>query len=273
VARRQVRLVQKTDADKEALTKRLLMTGKTAAVGEMSAGLAHEINNPLATIDTLQTWIADLASSPAIGDEDRAEILESASKIGQQVQRCKVITQGLLKFSRKVDSRPQRIDLDELLSDLVAVTRARARLENVAIELDLGGLPQIWGTPAHLQQIFVNLVNNAIDATAGLPEAQVTVRSRSTERGVRVAVHDNGPGIAPEHLSNIFLPFFTTKPVGKGTGLGLAITYGLVHELGGSITVDSKPGRGADFVVELPVDPPVPPPRPSEARPSSRGVA
>lgn len=251
-ARKQVQALKRADAENEALTGRLVATGKTAAVGEMSAGLAHEINNPLATIDTLQTWIRDLAGSPPISEEDRTEILDAAAKIGDQVARCKTITQGLLKFARRVDAAPQPVLLAPMLEEMATVMRARARVEGVVLETDLADAPPVFGAPTHLQQIFMNLINNALDATSGQADGKVVIRSRPASRGVRVDVEDNGPGIPPEHLSSIFLPFFTTKPVGKGTGLGLSICHGLVQELQGKIDVDSQPGRGTTFSVTLP---------------------
>lgn len=251
-ARDQVKRIHKADLEKESLTQRLLVAGRTAAVGEMSAGLAHEINNPLATIDTLQTWIRDLASASPIPEKDRQEILESAAKIGQQVARCKVITQGLLKFSRRVEASNEAVDLKELLEEMAVITRAKARVENITLEQDLGELPPVWGSPAHLQQVFANLVNNAMDASAGKPQAKVMIRAWAEGEQVLVSVEDNGCGIPQENLSRIFTPFFTTKPVGKGTGLGLAICHGLVQNMGGEIRVESMVGRGSRFTVVLP---------------------
>ena len=253
LTRREVRLLAEADREKENMTRQLLVAGKTAAVGELSAGVAHEINNPLAIIDTLQTWIHDLSSTTPISEEDRAEILESTAKIAAQVARCKRITQGLLHFSRRVDSRPEQLDLNQLLAELVTVARSRARVEGIQIVTDLAPLPPVTASANDLQQVFVNLVNNAIDALDGRPSGAVTLRSRLAGGSVRVEVQDDGCGIAPENLSRIFLPFFTTKPVGRGTGLGLAICYGLVQKLGGTIHVDSAVGRGTKFTVEIPV--------------------
>lgn len=252
-ARDQVRRIHKADLEKELLTQRLVVAGRTAAVGEMSAGLAHEINNPLATIDTLQTWIRDLASASPIPEEDRREILDSAARIGQQVARCKVITQGLLKFSRKVDASPEAVELRELLEELLLITKSRARVENVLLEADLGQLPRVWANPTHLQQVFANLINNALDATAGKPQARVFVSAQQEGDRVVVAVEDNGCGIDPKDLQRIFTPFFTTKPVGKGTGLGLAICHGLIQNMGGEIHVKSTVGVGSRFTVVLPI--------------------
>jgi two-component system NtrC family sensor kinase len=256
VARSQVRRIKRADQEKEALTQRLLVAGKTAAVGEMSAGLAHEINNPLATIDTLQTWIRDLAQDTPVAEEDRHEILDSAAKIGAQVQRCKTITQGLLKFARKSDAVREQVDLQRAVEEMLTILRTRARVEGVTIDSDLEYVPPLLACPAHLQQVVVNLVNNAIDAVAGRPEGRVVVRTRFADGMARVQIADNGCGIPAEHMSSIFLPFFTTKEVGKGTGLGLAICYGLVHDMGGTIAVESTAGEGATFAVDLPLRPP-----------------
>jgi len=256
VAREQVQRVKKADEEKETLTQRLLVAGKTAAVGEMSAGLAHEINNPLATIDTLQTWIRDLTTTSPISEDDRKEILDSTAKIAGQVERCKAITQGLLKFSRRVEAKAEAVDLSQLLGELATFSQTRARIENVAVQAALGLLPPVVAPPGHLQQIFVNLLNNALDAVAGKPNGMVLVRARYADGTVKVEISDNGYGIPPENLSRIFLPFFTTKPVGQGTGLGLAICYGLVQDIGGTIRVESKVGMGTSFTVELPLRPP-----------------
>ena len=255
VARDLVRRIALADREKEALTQRLVATGKTAAVGEMSAGLAHEINNPLATIDTLQTWIRDLAGGAPIAEEDRQEILDSAAKIGEQVVRCKAITQGLLKFARRVESKPEEVDLNALLAELATIMRSRARVEGITLSTDFSQVPPVIASPSNLQQIFMNLVNNAVDAVAGRPGGEVKIASRLDGGKVRVDVADNGAGIPPENLSKIFLPFFTTKPIGQGTGLGLAICHGLVHELGGSLSVESVPGKGTTMTVLLPKAP------------------
>lgn len=258
LARTQINRIRRTDQDKEVLTQRLLVAGKAAAVGELSAGLAHEINNPLATIDTLQTLIQDIASSPLLTQEDREEVVDSAQKIGKQVQRAKTIMQGLLKFSRRVESKPELVDLNQLLHELAAMARTRATVEGKRVETDLRELPTILAPPAHLQQVFANLLNNALDAVAGKADGTVLLSSRLHDGRIEVKVSDNGCGIAQGDLSRIFMPFFTTKPVGQGTGLGLAICYGLVRELGGTIQVESAVGLGTTFTVQLPTQPPTP---------------
>jgi two-component system NtrC family sensor kinase len=261
VARTQVRRIERADHEKELLTQQLVTTGRIAAVGEMSAGLAHGINNPLATIDTLQTWIRDLAGTAPISEEDRKEILDSVSKIGEQVVRCKTITQGLLKFARRVETKPGEADLNALLSELATIMRSRSAVEGVTISTSLEPIPSVVASLTKLQEIFMNLVNNAVDAAAGRPGAEVRITSRLRDGLVCAEVADNGPGIPPENLPRIFQPFFTTKPAGRGTGLGLTICQGLVTELGGSLSVESAEGKGTTMTVLLPPAPSTSPPK------------
>ena len=248
-----LRSLRKGEKERALLDVRMLQSHKLASLGELTAGIAHEINNPLATIDTLQTLIRDLASTSPISEEDRQEIMDSAAKIGQQVARCKVITQGLLKFSRMVDAPPEEVDLSQLLEELVTITKTRAKVENVALHLEMENLPKIWACAAHLQQIFANLINNALDAVAGREKPLVRVKAWRQDDKVIVSVEDNGCGIPPQDIPRIFTPFFTTKPPGKGTGLGLAICHGLVQNMGGEIRVESAVGLGTRFTVLIPI--------------------
>ena len=265
VARTQVRRIARADREKEALTQQLVATGRIAAVGEMSAGLAHEINNPLATIDTLQTWIHDLAGSAPISEADRNEILDSVSRIGEQVVRCKTITQDLLKFARRAESTPAEADLNALLTELAVIMRSRARVEGVAVSTRLETIPPVLASLTKLQEIFMNLANNAVDAAAGRPGAEVRIASRLDSELVRVEVADNGSGISPGDLPKIFLPFFTTKAAERGTGLGLTICQNLVSELGGTLSVESREGVGTTMTVLLPPAPPAGSPKTESA--------
>ena len=253
-AREQVIRVHRADREKQALTQRLLLAGRTAEVGEMSVGLAHEINSPLATIDTLQTLIRDLASTSPISEEDRQEMMESGAKIGQQVARCKAITQGLLEFPRMVDAPPEEVDLSQLLEELVAIRKTRAKVENVALHLEMGDFPKIWACAAHLQQIFANLIDNALDAVAGKERPLVRVKASRQDDKIVVSVEDNGYGIPSHDIPRIFTPSFTTKPPGKGTGLGLAVSHSLVQNMGGEIRVESAVGLGTRFTVLVPIE-------------------
>jgi two-component system NtrC family sensor kinase len=255
ISSRLVRYVKEADTQTDHLHSQLLATSKLAAVGEMAAGVAHEINNPLANIETLRTWILDLATAGPAAPEDIAEIVDSARKIGDQVERCRRITHDLLKFSRRVESERNSIDLNSLLDEMVQMIEHRARTENVTVEMRPGTLPNVVTSPSKLQQIVVNILNNAVDAMEG-KGGTVQITTRAAGGGVQVDFKDTGCGISEENLAKIFQPFFTTKPVGRGTGLGLAVCYGLAQQLGGSLAVDSTLGVGTTFRLTLPIRPP-----------------
>lgn len=255
IARNLVRYVRRADEEKDALNRQLEASSKMAAIGEMAAGVAHEINNPLGIIETLKTWILDLVSEEGVAKEDVQEVIDSTRKIGDQVERCRRITHDLLKFSRRTESERADLDLNALISEMVEMIQHRARAENIAFKLELGRLPRITGSPSRLQQVFMNILNNAVDAMERRG-GTITVRTGAAPGGVRAEVEDTGCGIPPENLSKIFEPFFTTKPVGRGTGLGLAVCYGLVVQMGGTLEVRSQVGSGTTFVLTLPLSPP-----------------
>ena len=259
IARNLVRYVRRADEEKEALNRQLEASSKMAAIGELAAGVAHEINNPLGIIETLKTWILDLVTEQGVAKEDVPEVIDSTRKIGDQVERCRRITHDLLKFSRRTESERAELDLNALLAEMVEMVQHRARAENIAFTLDFGRLPRITGAPSRLQQVVLNILNNAVDSMER-GGGTVTVRTRPAPGGVRAEVQDTGCGIPPENLSRIFEPFFTTKPVGRGTGLGLAVCYGLVVQMGGTLEVRSKVGAGTTFILTLPLEPPGPRP-------------
>lgn len=255
ISRNLIRYVKRADDEKEALNRQLLATSRLAAIGEMAAGVAHEINNPLGIIETLKTWILDLVKPTGVRGEDVAEVIDSAQKIGDQVERCRRITHDLLKFSRKVESEQVAADVPALLTELVEMVQHRARAENIEFSLDLQTAPPFRTSPSKIQQILVNLLNNAVDSMEGRG-GTIYLSSRIRGPSLRVTVRDTGCGIPPENLSRIFEPFFTTKPVGKGTGLGLAVCYGLAHQMGGDLEVESRLGEGTAFVLTIPLSPP-----------------
>ncbi len=255
ISRNLVRYVRRADEEKEALTRQLLATSRLAAIGEMAAGVAHEINNPLGIIETLKTWILDLVTPAGVRGEDVPEVIDSAQKIGDQVERCRRITHDLLKFSRKVETEQVLTDVNALLGDMVQMIQHRARAENIAFETDLQGVPPLLTSPSKIQQILVNLLNNAVDSMEGRG-GTIFLSTRVRGRAIKVILRDTGCGIPPENLSRIFEPFFTTKPVGKGTGLGLAVCYGLAHQMGGDLEVESRVGEGTTFTLTIPLSPP-----------------
>lgn len=252
ISRRLVRYVQEADRKTDELHAQLTASSKMAAVGEMATGVAHEINNPLGNIETLRTWILDLVTDHGLAAADVPEVIAAARKIGDQVERCRRITHDLLRFSRRSESERVTTDLNGLIEEMVSMIEHRARSENVHFEIHADPLPLLLLSPSKLQQIVLNILNNAVDAMEG-KGGTVTVVTRRDGNRVQIEFGDSGCGIAREHLSRIFEPFFTTKPVGRGTGLGLAVCYGLVQQMGGTLAVESHLGVGSTFTLILPM--------------------
>ncbi len=247
------------DMEKQQMKTQLVIAGKLAEVGEMSTGLAHEINNPLQVMKSELTMINDII--PDIEEiikkqdpENLRLLTDSVEQIGIQIDRCGNITQGLLKFARKTDSSMQQIEIQNFLPEVVRMVEQRAYLENIRIiqEFDPDILP-IMSDPNQLQQVFLNLINNAIHALKGKSPAEIRIKCSQNKGNLVIKVIDNGCGISPEDMEKIYLPFFTTKPVGQGTGLGLSTVYGIVNGLGGEITVESEINAGTTFIVQFPL--------------------
>jgi len=245
------------EVEKREMGSQLIMAGKLAEVGEMSAGMAHEINNPLQIMSVEFTLIEDVLGDFAdrpLDSEATAIIKDSLHQIGLQINRCREITHGLLKFSRKSDMHIRPVNLDALISESVRMIETPAQLQGAAIRVSADkDLPLIQSDPDQLQQVLVNLINNALYAVAEKSAAEIHISAERVDGRVALAVTDNGCGIPPDDLEKIFLPFFTTKPVGKGTGLGLSTCYGIVERLGGRMAVSSEPGAGTVFTVYLPL--------------------
>jgi two-component system NtrC family sensor kinase len=260
ITRHMITIIKRRDAQADRLNDQLMQAGKLASIGELSAGVAHEINNPLAIILTERQLMLDAAAHfPMSGPEFKEQFDDSLSQVDIQIQRCKRITQNLLRFSRRTESLIETVDLNAFLREVVDLMDREARSSGIKFFTELDPvLPPLLSDPSQLQQVFLNLITNAIDAHAGKPYGSVrlTTRADSQRQLAEVHVADTGSGISPAHLSRIFDPFFTTKTVGKGTGLGLSIVYSIVKRLGGTISVQSEPGTGTDFTIVLPYTPP-----------------
>ncbi|MBL0715148.1 MAG: GHKL domain-containing protein [Desulfosarcina sp.] len=251
---RQVRRIKVADREKELMNQQVIETGKLASIGELAAGIAHEINNPVAIMVEEAGWVQDLLEEEDFARSENLDEFDRALKqINTQGKRCKEITHKLLSFARKTDARIQEFSVNELIAEVVGLTEQRAKYAKVAITPRLeNNLPAIQASPSEMQQVLLNLINNAVDAMekqGGL----ITVATRRKEGRIVITVTDNGPGIPPANLDRIFDPFYTTKPVGKGTGLGLSICYGIIKKMGGDINVDSAMDEGTTFTVEIPV--------------------
>ena len=260
ITRHMITIIKRRDAEADRLNDQLMQAGKLASIGELSAGVAHEINNPLAIILTERQLLLDAAKHfPMSGPEFKEQFDDSLSQVDIQIQRCKRITQNLLRFSRRTESLIETVDLNGFLREVVDLMDREARSSGIKFFTELDpALPPLLSDPSQLQQVFLNLITNAIDAHAGKPYGSVRLITRADSQRQLAEVHvaDTGSGISPAHLSRIFDPFFTTKAVGKGTGLGLSIVYSIVKRLGGTIAVQSEPGTGTEFTIVLPYTPP-----------------
>lgn len=254
VSRRMVGRIARADKEKQLMNEQIVETGKLASVGELAAGIAHEINNPVAIMVEEAGWIEDLLTEEEFQQSKNMEEFKRALRqINTQGKRCKEITHKLLSFARKTDARIQEVQINEVIEEVISLSAQRAKYANVAIETDLEpALPTLRVSRTELQQVFLNLINNALDAMEKRG-GTLKLKTQPEEDRIVVEVADTGSGIPASNLARIFDPFFTTKPVGKGTGLGLSICYGIVKKMGGEIEVRSTVDVGTTFRVLIPI--------------------
>ncbi|MDF1505027.1 PAS domain S-box protein, partial [Roseisolibacter sp. H3M3-2] len=236
------------------LAEQLLQREKLAAMGQLVSGVAHELNNPLAGVLAFSELLLAEPALDAAAGSDAAELRELADTIHREARRAARIVGKLLTFARQHPPQRAATDLNRVLLEALDLRRYALRTQQVDIELALDyELPVTSADGPQLQQVFLNLITNAEHALLRQPgDRRLTVRTRQRDGRLYVEVQDSGPGLAPDERARIFEPFYTTKPVGQGTGLGLAVSLGIVRDHGGQLAVESAPGRGATFVVELP---------------------
>jgi PAS domain S-box-containing protein len=244
--------------EQRRLQSRLVEADRLVALGTLSAGLAHEINNPLTYlllhVDAAAAIVQKL--KPLVSGEAQALLERLAASVGiaqDGASRVRDIVRGLRVFAKTSDDSRSPVAVRPALDRALAMTAHELR-QRATVHAELGSAPTVMASDGRLTQVFVNLLINAAHAFGdGDPATQqVWVRLWSEDGEARISVRDNGAGIAPEHLAHLFDPFFTTKPVGAGSGLGLAIVHGIVTSLGGRVTVESRVGEGTTFVVALP---------------------
>ncbi|XYQ93853.1 sensor histidine kinase [Pseudomonas syringae] len=243
------RLVQERTRDLQTAQDGLVQSAKLAALGQMSAALAHEINQPL-TAQRMQ-----LATVRLLLDQGRIEeACKALIPVDQQLTRMAALTGHLKTFARKSPAGlRERLDLATVVDQALLLLEPRLHEEHVECVLQLSRPAWVRGDAIRLEQVLINLLRNALDAMRGRPPARLEIRIEPLDGQWRLSVVDTGEGIAPENLNNIFDPFFTTKPVGDGLGLGLAVSYAIIHELGGQLSAENH-GNGAVFWFSLPND-------------------
>ena len=256
ITRRLVSQLQSARQRTRLLDEQILQSQKLAALGELSAGVAHEINNPLAIIRQEAEWVLHiLKHQETLPSGEREELQGSVAEIIQQVDRCREITHNLLDFARRREPVLQAVDLNKLIEAMTLLVEREAKHNNITIVRQFGNnLPAVSSDAPQLRQVILNLLNNATHAVQ--KDGVITITTRlAGNNSIDLLVSDTGGGIPPDYLRKIFDPFFTTKAPGKGTGLGLSISHGIIQRLGGRISVDSVLGRGTTFTVNLPLKP------------------
>ena len=257
-------LVFEDQTDRRRLQEQLIQSEKMSAIGQLIAGVAHDLNNPLASVVGFSDFLAE-AGVPA-------SLEEPLQVIRQEAERAATIVKNLLSFARTQEGERVRQPIQPLLDSTLVLLRNQLMTHKVEATLDVEpGLPEVEVDANQIKQVFVNLINNACQAIASdAPSGRIWISAKRAQDVIAVSVTDSGPGIPEDVAARVFEPFFTTKPEGEGTGLGLSICQGILKEHGGRISLESRPDSGATFTVELPVG--VPAVR-AEPAPAPRGEA
>jgi two-component system NtrC family sensor kinase len=245
--------LEAADSERDKLNAQLIQSDKLAALGKMAAGIAHEINNPLAVIGEKAGWMKDLLGDEEFQrSENFVEYKTSVDKIEEHVERARKITHNMLGFARRMEPRLDDVDINHTIDQVIDFLENSARSNNIEIQTDFQeNIPVIASDQSQLQQVFLNLITNAIDAIE--KNGCIEIATRQKGDFLEVAVKDDGPGIPREQQARIFDPFYTTKMSGKGTGLGLSVSHSIIEKMGGTITFESIEKTGTTFTVKLPV--------------------
>ena len=231
--------------------EQLVQAGKLATLGELTTGIAHELNNPLNNIGLFLGNVIDLVE---LGREDKGHVLADLNAAAQQVHKASEIISHLRTFGRLAPVGYEDVAVNEVVLRALSLISEQLRLREISVELDLSPAnPVVTGSPIQLEQVFMNILANARDALQDAPVKVLRIRSAIKDDRLELAISDTGPGIPPGLERRIFDPFFTTKDVGHGTGLGLSIAYGIIKDHQGTIEAVGPPGEGATFVIQIPL--------------------
>ena len=240
--------VEARTAELRQAHEQLVRTEKLSSLGQLSASIAHEINNPLAGILTFAKLVSRTLSEGPPDDHRRAALLRNLALIERETQRCSTIVKNLLDFARERPMQPRPLDPRAPLDEALSLVENQLTTHGISIERDLAAVPEVIADFGQLRQAFVNIAFNACEAMG--TSGRLKVVTRADGDAVEVVIEDTGPGIPPERLTKIFDPFFTTKE--KGTGLGLSVVYGIIQRHGGTVLVKSEVGKGSTFTIRLP---------------------
>jgi len=237
---------QRDEQLRKQAQEEIMKSERLAMIGQLAAGVAHEINNPLGGILLFSRLLLQKAPSEGI-------IRDNLERIEKDAKRCQSIVQGLLDFARQREPKIETLELNDVLEKTINLFAKQPLFHNIEIIKQYQvNLPVISADPAQIQQVFVNIIMNAADAMNGKGALTVATKSSDRDNYVEVSFADTGKGIFSDELGRVFEPFFTTKGIGQGTGLGLSISYGIIQQHGGTIKVSSRVGQGSTFVVILP---------------------
>ena len=239
---------KQAEEERQRMEQRLQLATRLATVGELAAGVAHELNNPLTAVQAYAQFLLER-------NDIEQNLKSDIDIIYREARRATKITGNLLSFARRHKPEKRLVALNEVIQDSIELHAHQMKVNNINLVLEMDpNLPMTMADPHQMEQIFLNIIANAYQAmTEEHGQGELIIKTEKVGGMVLVSFTDDGPGISAENLSRIFDPFFTTKEVGKGTGLGLSISFGIVHDHGGHLYASSETGKGATFVVEIPI--------------------
>jgi C4-dicarboxylate-specific signal transduction histidine kinase len=243
--------IQQREQELREKQEQLVQAAKLATLGELTTGVAHELNNPLNNIGLFIGNVSDLIE---LGAVDRDRVRRDLTRATEQVHKASQIISHLRTFGRAAPASRERVAVNGIIVQALSLLQEQMKLRNIEVELELCDEdPVVIGNAIQLEQVFLNLLTNARDALAQSARKLIRISSGVERNTLRLVFADTGPGIPTGLERRVFDPFFTTKEVGAGTGLGLSITYGIVRDHQGTISIDNTPGAGATFIIELPL--------------------